>query len=76
MVKAVAPKPLNVLAMDPAVTLAEYADLGVRRVSVGGGLAKVGWAAIVAAARAMQGGSFAALGQGLPSGELNGAFAR
>ena len=76
MARAVAPRPLNVLAMDPAMTLAQYADLGVRRVSVGGGLAKVGWGAVVAAARAMKDGSFAALAQGLPSSELNGAFAK
>lgn len=75
MVRAVAPRPLNVLAMDPAITLAEYADLGVRRVSVGGGLAKIGWAAVVAAAREFQAGSFAALGKGLPSRDLNGMFA-
>ena len=75
MARAVAPKPLNVLAFDPATTLAEYADLGVRRVSVGGGLAKIGWSAVVAAGRELHAGSFAALGQGMPSRELNGMFA-
>ncbi len=76
MARAVAPKPLNVLALDPAMTLAQYADLGVRRVSVGGGLAKVGWAATLAAARGLRQGSFAALGAGAPSRELNGIFSR
>ncbi len=38
MVRAVAPRPLNVLAMDPGLGVAEMAELGVRRVSVGGAL--------------------------------------
>ncbi|RDJ93790.1 isocitrate lyase/phosphoenolpyruvate mutase family protein, partial [Lacticaseibacillus rhamnosus] len=48
MVRAVAPKPLNVLIMNPATTMAELADLGVRRISVGGALARVGWGAVMA----------------------------
>ena len=75
MVRAVAPKPLNVLALDPAVTLAQYADLGVRRVSVGGGLARVAWGAALAAAEGLSRGSFEALAQGAPSRKLNGIFA-
>lgn len=75
MTRAVAPKPLNVLAIDPTMTLAELGDLGVRRISVGGALARVGWAATVAAARKIAEGSFAPLAQGMPSKELNGLFA-
>ncbi len=75
MVQAVAPKPLNVLALDLSMSLAEYAELGVRRVSVGGALARVGWAATLAAAQGILGGSFAALATGAPSRELNGMFA-
>ncbi len=75
MVKAVAPKPLNVLALDLSMSLAQYSDLGVRRVSVGGALARVGWAAVRAAAQGIMGGSFAALASGAPSRELNGMFA-
>ena len=76
MAKAVAPKPLNVLAIDPEMTLAGLADLGVRRISVGGALAKVGWAATMAAAQGLLGGSFAALAGAAPSRELNAMFAR
>ena len=47
MVRAVAPKPLNVLAVNPAMTLAQLADLGVRRISVGGSLARVAFGALV-----------------------------
>ncbi len=75
MARAVAPKPLNVLAIDPTMTLNELRDLGVRRISVGGSLARVGWAATVAAARELHGGSFAALAQGMPSKDINAVFA-
>jgi 2-methylisocitrate lyase-like PEP mutase family enzyme len=50
-VKAVAPKPLNVLAMNHAISVTQYADLGVRRVSVGGALARAAWAGFLAAAK-------------------------
>jgi 2-methylisocitrate lyase-like PEP mutase family enzyme len=57
IVQAVALKPVNVLVMvmDPNITLAEFAELGVRRVSVGGSLARVAWAAAFAAQK-YQGG--------------------
>jgi 2-methylisocitrate lyase-like PEP mutase family enzyme len=76
MVRAVAPKPLNVLIMDPSTTLAEMADLGVRRVSVGGSLAAVAWAATVASAKVIKEGSFKALAAGMASRELNGIFGK
>jgi len=50
VVAAVAPKPVNLLANAPFVTVAEAADLGVRRVSVGGTLARTAWAGFLAAA--------------------------
>ncbi len=59
---------------DPDMTLSEMAELGVRRLSVGGGLARVGWAAILAAAREMNDGSFRSLADALPGKELNGIF--
>ena len=74
MVRAVAPKPLNVLIMDPSMPLAEMAELGVRRVSVGGSLARVGWAATVAAARSIKDGSFEVLANAMAGGDLNGIF--
>ena len=74
MARAVAPKPLNVLAIDPTMTLAELRDLGVRRISIGGSLARVGWAATVAAAREIHGGSFAVLANGMPSKDINAVF--
>src|SRR5438067_6190273 len=50
IVSAVAPKPMNLLINGPFLTAAEAADLGVRRISVGGTLARAAWAGALAAA--------------------------
>ena len=50
-VAAVAPKPVNLLANAPFITVVEAADLGVRRISVGGTLARTAWAGLLAAAQ-------------------------
>jgi len=53
------------------------ADLGVRRISVGGGLARVAWGAFVQAATEIaEHGTFAGLARGIPFAEIDGAFAR
>jgi 2-methylisocitrate lyase-like PEP mutase family enzyme len=49
-VRAVAPKPVNVLIMNPTMRVADLAAVGVRRVSVGGALANAAWKAFDAAA--------------------------
>jgi 2-methylisocitrate lyase-like PEP mutase family enzyme len=74
IVRAVAPKPVNVLAMKPGISLAEYAELGVRRVSVGGSLARVAWNAVLATARELQAGDLTGLAAGVPTKMLNDAF--
>jgi 2-methylisocitrate lyase-like PEP mutase family enzyme len=74
MVQAVAPKPLNVLSMSLDLSVAELADLGVRRISVGGALARVSWAAMLSAAKQMKTGSFERLSDGIPGQELNEIF--
>jgi 2-methylisocitrate lyase-like PEP mutase family enzyme len=51
IVAAVAPKPVNLLVNEPFVTVAEAASLGVRRISVGGTLARTAWAGFLEAAR-------------------------
>lgn len=76
MVRAVAPKPLNVLAMRPEISVGELADLGVRRISVGGALARVGWGAVIAAAEAIKAGSFEALSAAASGRYLNETFGR
>jgi methylisocitrate lyase len=50
VVAAVAPRPVNLLANAPFITVAEAADLGVRRISVGGTLARAAWGGFLAAA--------------------------
>jgi methylisocitrate lyase len=50
VVAAVAPKPVNLLANAPFITVEEAASLGVRRISVGGTLARTAWAGFLAAA--------------------------
>lgn len=76
VVAAVAPKPVNVLigwASD--LTLQDLADLGVRRVSVGGALARAAWAGFMQAARGIaEQGRFDGFASALPGTELNKLF--
>ncbi|WP_235174746.1 isocitrate lyase/PEP mutase family protein [Tomitella biformata] len=51
IIAAVAPAPVNVLINAPYLTVGEAAGLGVRRISVGGTLARVAWGGFLAAAR-------------------------
>jgi 2-methylisocitrate lyase-like PEP mutase family enzyme len=74
MVRAVAPKPLNVLMMRPGYSVSELADLGVRRISVGGALARVALGATITAAEQMRAGSFDGLGAAMQGGPLNDIF--
>jgi methylisocitrate lyase len=50
VVDAVSPKPVNLLVNSPFITVAEAASLGVRRISVGGTLARTAWAGFLEAA--------------------------
>ena len=75
MVRAVAPKPVNVLAMGAGLSVQALADLGVRRVSVGGALARVAWTAMISAATQLKDGSFDGLAGAMPGRELDAAFA-
>ncbi len=75
VVKAVAPKPVNLLVAGDWMTLAEAADLGVRRISVGGALARLAWNSWAKAARQIaESGSFQGLGFAGPSVSLNETF--
>lgn len=76
LVRAVAPKPVNVLMAWPGMSVAELADLGVRRVSTGGALARRAWAAFIEAAEEIRSqGRFDAFGLPGPSIALNRLFA-
>ncbi|MCC2595013.1 isocitrate lyase/phosphoenolpyruvate mutase family protein [Pusillimonas sp. MFBS29] len=76
VVTAVAPTPVNVLigwASD--LTVQDLADLGVRRISVGGALARAAWGGFMQAARAIADqGRFDGFANALPGAELNALF--
>lgn len=75
VVKAVAPKPVNLLVGMPGSSVAEIADMGVRRISVGGALARSAWGGFLRAARGIaQNGSFAEFANAAPYAEINGKF--
>jgi 2-methylisocitrate lyase-like PEP mutase family enzyme len=77
IVKAVFPKPVNVLSFAPnlALSLGRLTDLGVRRISVGSGLARVAWGAFISAARTIaETGSFEGFAGAASFAELNDLF--
>jgi 2-methylisocitrate lyase-like PEP mutase family enzyme len=77
IVKAVAPKPVNVLVsgFNCDLTVSQLADLGVRRISVGSGLALAAWGAFLRAAQTIQKeGKFSLLAENAASAELNELF--
>jgi 2-methylisocitrate lyase-like PEP mutase family enzyme len=51
VIDAVSPKPVNLLINSPFITVARAAALGVRRISVGGTLARTAWAGFLQSAR-------------------------
>jgi 2-methylisocitrate lyase-like PEP mutase family enzyme len=77
IVNAVAPKPVNVLVsgFNYQLTLSGLADVGVRRISVGSGLALAAWGAFLRAAQDIKAnGTFTLLADNAPSAELNELF--
>ena len=79
VVAAVAPKPVNVLMGRGSdfTTVADLAALGVRRISVGGALARVAFAAALEAATEIaEHGTFERLGRATPFGDLNSRLRR
>lgn len=76
VVREVAPKPVNVLVSSPFTTVQQLTDMGVRRVSVGGALARTAWAAFMAAAKEIaEQGSFSTFQYAVPFNDINGRFA-
>ena len=75
VVAAVAPKPVNVLVGGPFTTVKELGDMGVRRISVGGALARAAWKGFLdAAGEIATTGTFASLENAVPFAEFNGRF--
>jgi 2-methylisocitrate lyase-like PEP mutase family enzyme len=75
-VAAVAPKPLNLLVGSATeLTMSEIAALGVRRVSVGGALARAAWGAFMRAASVLaEHGRFDGLANAASGAELDAFF--
>lgn len=76
VVQAVAPKPVNLLiGWAGDLTVDEIASLGVRRISVGGALARAAWGGFIRAVRQIAlGGSFAGFSDAAPAADLNALF--
>jgi len=77
IVKTVAPKPVNVLVsgFNHQLSVSQLADLGVRRISVGSGLALAAWGAFLRAAQDIKtNGTFNLLADNAPSADLNDVF--
>jgi 2-methylisocitrate lyase-like PEP mutase family enzyme len=77
IVKTVSPRPINVLVsgFNHQLSLSQLADLGVRRISVGSGLALTAWGAFLRAALDIKtSGTFTLLADNAPSADLNELF--
>ena len=77
IVKTVAPKPVNVLVsgFNHQLSVSQLADLGVRRISVGSGLALAAWGAFLRATQDIKtNGTFNLLANNAPSADLNDVF--
>ena len=77
IVKTVSPKPVNVLVsgFNHQLSLPQLADLGVRRISVGSGLALAAWGTFLRAAKDIKAnGTFNLLANGAASADLNELF--
>src|SRR6202012_3588355 len=75
VVKAVHPKPVNLLIGASGLSLKEAEDLGVRRISVGGSLARTAWTGFMKASKEIaEKGTFTELATGYPGSGLNKMF--
>lgn len=76
VIDAVAPKPVNILISAPGgLTMKNAAELGVRRVSVGGALSRAAWGGFVRAAKELaEKGTFGGFSGATPHGELQQFF--
>src|SRR5439155_94334 len=73
--RAVAPRPVNVLVGGDHTTVAELEKLGVRRISVGGALARAAWRGFMnAAGEIAREGTFHGLAAAVSFADVNGLF--
>ena len=79
IVRAVAPRPVNVLMHGPSkvLSVSRLADLGVRRISVGSALARAAWGAFIRSARSIAStGTFDSFADAVPFAEINDVFSK
>jgi 2-methylisocitrate lyase-like PEP mutase family enzyme len=77
VVEAVAPLPVNVLVGSDFTTVEKLAALGVRRISIGGALARVAWAGLIGAATEIaETGTFRRLSEAVDGSTLDGMFSQ
>jgi 2-methylisocitrate lyase-like PEP mutase family enzyme len=77
VVQAVAPKPVNLLVGWPSeLTVADIAALGVRRISIGGALARAAWGGFQRAAQQLAQGRFDGFADAASGAELDAFFSR
>jgi 2-methylisocitrate lyase-like PEP mutase family enzyme len=79
IVKAIAPKAVNILVsgFNRELSVSQLTDLGVRRISVGSGLAAVAWGAFMRAARRIaSAGEFDGFANAVPFAEINEVFSK
>jgi len=75
VVDAVSPKPVNAGVGSDFTTVADLAAIGVRRISVGGALARAAWTGFLSAAKEIADkGTFAELRRAVSATEMNGYF--
>jgi methylisocitrate lyase len=75
VVDAISPRPLNVLVGSNFTTVRQLANAGVRRISVGGALARAAWNGFLQAAKEIaEYGTFTRLSQAVSFAEINGLF--
>jgi len=75
LVAAAAPRPVNVLAGSDFATVADLREIGVRRISVGGALARTAWTGFLHAAQEIaERGTFTTLSRAITFDEMNQLF--
>lgn len=71
VVKAVAPKPVNLLVGSPLdLTVSDIAGLGVRRISIGGALARAAWGGTMRTMKLIAEGSFKGFADAAPGADI------
>lgn len=78
VVKSVAPKPVNILMGGPSeLTVKDIAELGGRRISVGGARARAAWGGFMRTAKLIaEAGSFKGFADAAPGAEINKVFSQ